>query len=102
MTAHVRVTTYDFGSEYLRSWSDFLEDYESGKKDDSQYDSSKLYEMLFRNLSNIQKKEYIGYADISCVQDETGAWQTDAADNVSVRNAILGGMLEEIRILADV
>ena len=60
------------------------------------------YEMLFRNLSNIQKKEYIGYADISCVQDETGAWQTDAADNVSVRNAILGGMLEEIRILADV
>lgn len=93
---HVRINTYDFGSEYLKSWSEFLES--SGEE----YDSAVLYETLFRNLSNIQSKDYYADADITCTMDENGEWQTDAKSNTALRNAILGGMINEISGLADI
>ena len=96
---HVRITTYDFASEYLKSWSDFLES-SSAEGSDPQYDSAVLYETLFRNLSNIQKKEYTADVDIICTENEDGSWQTDAAQNTDLRNAILGGMISEISSLA--
>lgn len=94
VTVHVRITTYDFGSEYLKSWSEFLES--SGEE----YDTAALYETLFRNLSNVQTKDYIADVDIKCTQDEDGAWQTDAERNPDLKNAILGGMINEISSLA--
>lgn len=91
---HVRVTAYDFASEYLKSWSEFLE----GSAET--YDSAVLYETLFRNLSNVTDKDYISEVDIRCSQDEEGEWTTDAKINSALRNAILGGMISEISSLA--
>lgn len=93
---HVRINTYDFGSEYLKSWSEFLE------KSGEDYDSAVLYETLFKNLSNIQSKDYIADADITCTMDGNGEWQTDAKSNAALRNAILGGMINEISGLANI
>lgn len=93
---HVRIITYDFGSEYLRSWSEFLEG------SDGEYDSAVLYETLFRNLSNVKEKDHIADIDIRCTRSEDGSWETDAKRNAALRNAILGGMIEEISNLAGI
>lgn len=97
-TVHVRVVTYDFGSEYLKSWSDFLEESEAAGS--AEYDSAELYKTLFRNLAGLEKKEYIGYADINCTCGEDGVWTTDAETNTSLRDAVLGGMVSEMSSLA--
>lgn len=101
---HVRITTYDFASEYLKSWTEFLEPYEndeSKKAGDGKenFDSAQMYETLFRNLSRITEKKYIADVDINC-EEENGKWHTDAAVNAALRDAILGGMLSEMSSLA--
>lgn len=101
---HVRITTYDFASEYLKSWTEFLEPYEndeSKKAGDGKenFDSAQLYETLFRNLSRITEKKYIADVDINC-EEENGKWHTDAAANAALKDAILGGMLSEMSSLA--
>ncbi len=101
---HVRITTYDFASEYLKSWTEFLEPYENGTggKDGSgaeNFDSAILYETLFRNLSSIQEKKYIADVDVTCAEAD-GNWQTDAASNTALKDAILGGMISEMKSLA--
>lgn len=99
VTVHVTVTTYDFAREYLRSWSDFLDESGTGS---GEYDSSKLYGILFKNLSSVEKKDYVSNVDVECVQDEDGNWQTDAASNAALKNALLGGMINEISSLAGI
>lgn len=96
----VRITTCDFASEYLRTWSEFLEE-QSGTDGQSEFDSGLLYETLFKNLSVIRKKDYISYVDINCIQDEAGEWQTDAKSSPELMNAILGGMVSEMKNLAE-
>ena len=107
----VRIKTYDFASEYLRSWSEFLEKNDSGAADDgtvsgdgtqSGYDQAVLYETLFKNLSSAADKSYISETEIHCAESEDGSWHTDAKTNAAVKNAILGGMLNEIASLAGV
>ncbi len=98
---HVRIKTYDFASEYLKSWTEFLET--TGRDEEGeavQYDTTLLYETLFKNLSSIQDKEYTADADIICTRDEEGGWTTDAKSNTVLKNAILGGMIREISSLA--
>jgi hypothetical protein len=100
----VRITTYDFASEYLKSWNEFLEPYENGRSEKDagtkeNFDSALLYETLFRNLSRIQEKEYTAEVDIACTE-ENGEWHTDAATNAALKDAILGGMIGEMRSLA--
>lgn len=98
---HVRITTFDFASEYLRSWTEFLEEAEKNKTgEQAEYDTGKLYETMFRNMSVIRKKDYIAYADVTCTQDENGEWQTDARTNKALIDAIMGGMVSEISSLA--
>ena len=98
---HVRITTYDFASEYLKSWTEFLEPYENAKKgsEKENFDSAKLYETLFRNLSMLKDKSYIADVDVNC-EEENGSWHTDAGTNAALRDAILGGMLSEMSSLA--
>ena len=113
----VRIRTYDFASEYLRSWSDFLEENDmdiaennsepannSGTAQEAQpvYDQTKLYDTLFRNLSGAEDKDYISEVEIHCAGAEDGSWHTDAKASTAVKNAILGGMLNEIASLAGV
>ena len=116
----VRITTYDFASEYLRAWSEFLEDADAkaeaqessgkakapdaegnGKEEYDPYDDAELYEKLFRRLSNVKDKNYRAEVTVTCTQAEDGTWETDAKNNTELRNAILGGMLNEIAGLAD-
>ena len=66
------------------------------------YDEAELYERLFANLSKVKNKDYITDVTISCTQNEDGSWETDAKSNLELRNAILGGMLNEIAGLAEV
>ncbi len=98
VTVHVRITTYDFGSEYLKSWAEFLE--EADASGAAEYDSSRLYELLFRNLAGLQNKEYIGRADVVCTSDENGEWTSDAETNTALRDALFGGMISEMSSLA--
>lgn len=90
----VRIRTYDFASEYLKTWTEYLE------AADDDYDEAELYEKLFRNLSSIRRKDHIADAGIRCVLGEDGSWTTDAASNTQLRNAVFGGMLNEIAGLA--
>ena len=105
----VRIKTYDFASEYLRSWSEFLEKNGSGTMENGtiqgdeeqpEYDQAELYETLFKNLSNASEKSYITETEIHCTESEDGSWHTDAKVSTAVKNAILGGMLNEIASLA--
>ena len=101
---HVRITTYDFASEYLKAWTEFLEPYENDENKKTgdgkeNFDSSQLYETLFRNLSSLADKKYIADVDINC-EEQDGKWYTDAATNAALRDAILGGMLSEMSSLA--
>jgi hypothetical protein len=101
---HVRITTYDFASEYLKSWTEFLEPYENDESKKSgdgkeNFDSAQLYETLFRNLSSLADKKYIANVDINC-EEQDGKWHTDAVTNAALRDAILGGMLSEMSSLA--
>ena len=93
----VIITTYDFASEYLRSWSEFLE-----KSDPDNYNETELYENLFRNLSNVSDKSYKTQVVIGYTRNEDGTVVTDAKNSPELRNAILGGMLNEIAGLAEV
>lgn len=102
----VRIKTYDFASEYLKTWSDFLEENSSGSASGEEvkpeYDQAELYEMLFRNLSGAPDKDYLTETEIHCAESEDGTWHTDAKTSTAVKNAILGGMLNEIASLAGV
>ena len=98
---HVRIKTYDFATEYLKSWTEFLDSTgRGGEEDAAEYDTALLYETLFKNLSSIQDKNYTADADIICTRDEEGGWTTDAKSNSILKNAILGGMIREISSLA--
>lgn len=98
---HVRIKTYDFATEYLKSWTEFLDSTgRDGEGDAAEYDTALLYETLFKNLSSIQDKTYTADADIICTRDEEGSWTTDAKTNSVLKNAILGGMIREISSLA--
>ena len=96
-TVTVRIRTYPFASEYLRTWIDYLE-----SSEDDEYDDAKLYEGLFRNLSSLNQKDYLADVTINCYSDEEGSWVTDARSNPDLLDAILGGMLNEIVGLAGV
>ena len=96
-TVTVRIRTYPFASEYLRTWTDYLE-----SSEDDEYDDAKLYEGLFRNLSSLNQKDYLTDVTINCYSDEEGSWVTDARSNPDLLDAILGGMLNEIVGLAGV
>ena len=71
-----------------------------GDEEQPEYDQAELYETLFKNLSNASEKSYITETEIHCVESEDGSWHTDAKVSTAVKNAILGGMLNEIASLA--
>lgn len=94
----VRIESYCFGREYLRTWNDYLE-----KSGDSDFDQEEFYGMMMKNLSRTEDKNFEQEVKITCTDSEgDGSWTTDAADNYALRNAIFGGMLDEIASIAEV
>ncbi|MBE6041855.1 MAG: hypothetical protein E7220_04960 [Clostridiales bacterium] len=92
----VRIKTYSFGWEYLRTWNGYLED-----KNEEEFDQKEFYDMLMKNLSGLESKSYYKDVEIECTDDGDGEWQSDASYNKELKDAILGGMLTEIEALAD-
>lgn len=92
----VRITSYCFGREYLKTWNDYLE-----KEGDGEFDPASFYSMLMDNLSEVEDKTFSRKVTITCIDDDSGNWTTDALSNSELRNAIFGGMLREIAALAE-
>ena len=90
----VRITTYCFGREYLRTWNDYLE-----KEGDKAFDAAEFYSMLMENLSDVEDKTYSRIVEVNCTEKD-GAWSTDISGSRELRDALLGGMLNEIASLA--
>ena len=54
-----------------------------------------------KNLSSADDKTFTRKVNITCIdEDGSGNWTTDAGQNPELRNAIFGGMLNEIAALA--
>ena len=95
-TVHVKINTYDFGNEYLKSWNEHM------KMSEEQRWQSQFYSFLLIKLASVTDKSYENEADVVCTDPEgDGNWQTDLKDNKALMNAISGGMLYEIERLAE-
>lgn len=97
----VKVKTYCFGREYLRTWNDYLE-----KTGNGDFDQAEFYDLMMKNLSSAEDKTFTREIEINCSGPQDGdgdsTWTTDAKDNYQLRNAIMGGMLDEIAALVDI
>ena len=96
VTVTVRITTYNFGREYLSTWSEYLDMTGGGE-----FDQTEFYELLMENLSSLELRSYDMNVDIVCSRDEDGEWHTDAGSNMALRDALLGGLMTEIAAVAD-
>ena len=93
----VRIRTYDFARKYLETWSDYL-----GEHGVADFVQSQFYALLMQNLSSVKDKDYYKDVQIVCTQPQEGVWQTDAASNMELKDALLGGLVSEIAGLAEV
>ena len=99
VTVTVRIKTYDFGREYLATWTDYLKENNDALSGD---DLDGFYETLFARLAALDKKECIKYVDITCIEPlENGEWIANIKNNKQLQDAIFGGMLSEMNALAD-
>ena len=89
-----RITTYDFGTVYLQTWKDYM-----AIDEDSRIESQ-FYTDLFTRFASLSAKNYTSDVDILCVPDGDG-WKTDVKTNEALMNAISGGLVEQMRDLAE-
>ena len=96
----VRIRTYDFGSEYLAAWTDYLEsNEEAGAGDDE--DMPGFYDGLFGRLAGVSDKSYVQDVDIIAIEPiDNGEWITNITSNEDLQDALFGGMISEMRYLA--
>ncbi len=93
----VRIRTFDFGREYLAAWTEYLK---SGKNAESE-DMTAFYEMLFARLNALNEKEYIKTIQIVCIDPlDNGEWIANIKENEELQDAIFGGMISEMKVLA--
>ena len=96
----VRIRTYDFGREYLAVWTDYLKEHDDLLSEDD--DLTDFYEQLFARLAGLEKKEYIRDVEITCVDPlGSGEWIADIKDNEQLQDAVFGGMMSEMKALAE-
>lgn len=91
----VKITTYDFGNEYLKAWNEHM------SQDETDRWQSQFYSFLLLRLGSVSNKDYVSEIKVTCTDPEgDGNWQTDLKSNEELMNAISGGMLNEIKNLA--
>lgn len=91
----VKITTYDFGNEYLKAWNEHM------MQDEANRWQSQFYSFLLLRLGSVTNKDYVSEISVICTDPEgNGEWQTDLKSNEELMNAISGGMLNEIKNLA--
>ena len=96
----VRITTYDFGSEYLAAMNDYIqkEDY----KADAEENSRKFYDELFVRLSALESRDYTKEVDIVAYCPKgSSEWVTNIKNNEALQDALLGGMPSEMKALSE-
>ena len=93
----VKIKTCDFGREYLAAWTDYLRANKDGKPEDL----TDFYELLFARLNSLNEKEYIKTIQIVCIDPlDNDEWIANIKDNEELQDAIFGGMMSEIEMLA--
>lgn len=91
----VRITTYDFGNEYLRAWEEHM------MQDEANRWENQFYSFLLLRLGSVSSKDYVSDAKVICTDPKgDGNWETDIKSNEELMNAVSGGMLNEIKNLA--
>lgn len=99
-TVTVRIKTYDFGRAYLAEWTDYLKEHDGTLSGDGEL--ADFYEELFDRLADLDKKECIKDVDIVCVKPlENGEWIANIKDNEQLQDAVFGGMMSEMKALAE-
>lgn len=97
---NVRIRTRDFGSEYLAAWADYLKENSDVSADDD--DLREFYGMLFGRLAGLEKKSYIKDVTIVAIDPiDNDEWITDISGNEELQDALFGGMIGEMRSLAE-
>lgn len=94
----VRVSTYDFGNAYLSTWKEFLEmdEYHEGTQNDL------FMRSLMYKCTALNSKDFLTDVDVMCTDpDGSGNYETDLKSNDEMMNAISGGMMEQIKLLAE-
>ena len=93
----VRIKTCDFGREYLAAWTEYLK----ANKDEKPEDLTGFYELLFARLNSLGEKEYIKTIQIVCIDPlDNDEWIANIKDNEELQDAIFGGMMSEMEMLA--
>lgn len=96
----VRIITYDFGREYLAEWTEYLKEHDDAVSGDGELID--FYEELFERLAAAEKKDCIKDVDITCAKPlDNGEWIANIKDNEKLQDAVFGGMLSEMKTLAD-
>ena len=93
----VKIKTCDFGREYLAAWTEYLKANEGANPDDL----TDFYELLFARLNSLDEKEYIKTIQIVCIDPlDNGEWIANIKENEELQDAIFGGMINEMKVLA--
>ena len=93
----VKIKTFDFGREYLAAWTEYLKANEGANPEDL----TDFYELLFARLNSLDEKEYIKTIQIVCIDPlDNGEWIANIKDNEELQDAIFGGMINEMKVLA--
>ena len=92
-TVTVKITTYDFGKAYQKTYEKVIADASSGAITAESDIESYVYETMFKNLNAVKDKDYTKEVKISCVKEDDGEWNTSIYDNKEVQDALMGGMI---------
>ena len=93
----VKIKTFDFGREYLAAWTEYLKANEGANSEDL----TDFYELLFARLNSLDEKEYIKTIQIVCADPlDNGEWIANIKENEELQDAIFGGMISEMKMLA--
>ena len=97
-SVNVKITSYDFGKEYLATWKDYLKTHKNASAEDAE--GAEFYKELFARLAKLGKKDHISFVEIRAYESADGGWTTDIKTNEELQDALFGGMISEMKTLA--
>ena len=96
-TVDVKITSYDFGKEYLATWTDYLRTHKNASAEDAE--GKEFLTELFSRLSKLDDKDHISFVEVRVTETEDGL-TTDIQTNEELQDALFGGMIGEMKTLA--
>lgn len=97
----VKITTYDFGKAYMAASKQIAKDKKAGKITDSTVTKKYASKVMFNAILDLEDKSYSKVITIKCTKDDDGKWETDAATNTELMNAIFGGLVTALNGTSD-